>query len=180
MNIKQEEFSETTEITCPNCKGTLVVSPACQSIPCRHCNQHVNVKEIFHPTEKRKTITIGKRTLTCYKCQREITTDKNAQATTCKHCYHRNDLSDYKIKSLFGKIMQTHGTLYLKRKGAIDISKVQVGNALIKGKLSGDIQALDTVEILKHGHVNGAITCRKLIVKKGGIFSGKVQMLGGK
>lgn len=76
-----------------------------------------------------------------------------------------------------GKIIETHGTLYLKKKGVIEISNIRVGNAIIKGKIHGDLYASGTVEILKPGEIYGKITCRKLIVGKGGIFSGKVQML---
>ncbi len=35
-------------------------------------------------------------------------------------------------------------------------------------------------EILKKGEIYGKITCRKLIVKKGGTFSGMVEMLNAK
>lgn len=113
----------------------------------------------------------------CFKCGKEIFADKKAQAVDCKYCYHHNDLSDYKIKSLIGKIIETHGTLYLKKRGVIEISNIRVGNAIIQGKINGDIYAKGTVEILKHGEVHGKITCRKLVVNKGGIFNGKVNML---
>jgi len=95
----------------------------------------------------------------------------------CTYCYHHNDLSDYKIKAILGKHIETHGTLYLKRKGVIEISNIRVGNAIIKGKIHGDLYAMGTVEILKPGEIYGKITCNKLIVKKGGIFNGSVRML---
>ena len=60
--------------------------------------------------------------------------------------------------------------MYLKRKGVIEISNIQVGDAVIKGKINGDLHAMGTVEILKSGEIYGKITCRKLIVKKGGVF----------
>ena len=54
-----------------------------------------------------------------------------------------------------------------------------VGDAFIEGKINGDLTAMGAVEILKHGEVRGTITCRKLMVKKGGIFEGSVRMLQG-
>ncbi len=115
--------------------------------------------------------------LFCMKCGKEIFIDKNAQAVTCKHCYHGNDLSDYKVKTLLGQKLETHGTLYLKKKGIVKISNILVGNAVIKGKVNGDLRALGTVEIYKRGEIHGKITCRKLVVYKGGVFDGTVEML---
>jgi cytoskeletal protein CcmA (bactofilin family) len=65
----------------------------------------------------------------------------------------------------------------LKKKGIIEISNLLVGNAVVQGRIKGDVFAMDTVEILKHGEICGKITCRKLIVSKGGTFSGMVEML---
>jgi hypothetical protein len=39
------------------------------------------------------------------------------------------------------------------------------------------VSAMGTVEIQKKGEIYGKITCRKLIVNKGGTFSGRVKML---
>ncbi|MBM4056110.1 MAG: hypothetical protein FJ264_15870 [Planctomycetes bacterium] len=177
MMSKINESSDITNITCPYCEGSLAVSVYCESIPCCHCSRHINVKEILSPAKKVKSIPVGTKEVFCFKCGKEIYADKNAQAVSCVYCYNRNDLSDYKVKSILGKNLQTHGTLYLKKKGTIDISSVLVGNAVIEGKINGDLTAMGTVEILKHGEVYGKITCRKLIVKKGGIFEGSVRML---
>jgi hypothetical protein len=147
------------------------------SLPCRHCNKHINVKEIIFPSEKKQITPIGKRGVICFKCNREIFTDEKAQAVTCQHCYNRNDLSNHKVSKLLGKNLETYGTLHLKKKGIIEISNLLVGNAVVQGRIKGDVFAMDTVEILKHGEICGKITCRKLIVNKGGTFSGMVEML---
>ncbi|MCP5005084.1 MAG: hypothetical protein GY941_14295 [Planctomycetes bacterium] len=177
MNSMTGEFSGTKDILCPYCQGSISVSTSCVSIPCRICNKHINVKEILSPPEVKKVSTVGKKRILCFKCGKEVFTDKNAQAVACTHCYYRNDLSNYKIKSVFGKNIETHGELYLKRKGVIEISNIRVGDAIIKGRINGDIYATGTIEILKHGEIYGAITCRKFVVQKGGAFSGEVKML---
>ncbi len=177
MSTKSNELSDTRNIACPYCNGSLTVSVHCVSIPCRHCNKHINAKEIIFPSEKKHISLIGKRRIHCFKCDREIFTDENAQAVTCQHCYNRNDLSDHKVKTLLGVNLETYGTLHLKKKGIIEISSIRVGNAIVQGKIKGDINAMDTVEIQKKGEVYGKITCRNLIVDKGGIFCGKVKML---
>ena len=177
MNVKSNGSFDTRDILCPYCKGKLTVSAHCMSMPCRHCNKHINVKEIISPSEKKRISSIGKRGVICFKCKREIFTDEKAQAVTCKHCYNRNDLSNHKVTTLLGKNLETYGTLHLKKKGKIEISNILVGNAVVQGRIKGDVSAMDTVEILKKGEIYGKITCRKLIVKKGGTFSGMVEML---
>jgi len=177
MKARTKESSETKEISCPYCQGKNTISIHCLSLPCRHCHRYIDAEAILSPVEDAKEYTVGKRMLLCFKCGREIYIDKNAQAVTCKYCYHGNDLSDYKIKSLLGKKIETHGTLYLKKRGSIEISNILVGKAIIKGKIRGNLKALDTVEIYKRGEIYGKITCRKLIVYKGGVFDGTVEML---
>ncbi len=177
MNVKSNGSFDSRDILCPYCKGKLTVSVNCMSMPCRHCNKHINVKEIISPSEKKRISSIGKRKVICFKCKREIFTDEKAQAVTCIHCYNRNDLSNYKVDTLLGKNLETYGTLHLKKKGKIEISNLLVGNAVVQGRIKGDVSAMDTVEILKKGEIYGKITCRKLIVNKGGTFSGMVEML---
>ncbi len=177
MSAKSNELPDIRNIACPYCNGSLTVSVNCVSIPCRHCNKHINVKEIISPSEKKQISLIGKRRIHCFKCDREIFTDENAQAVTCQHCYNRNDLSDHKVKTLLGVNLETYGTLHLKKRGIIEISSIRVGNAVVQGRIKGNITAMGTVEIAKNGEIFGAITCRKLIVNKGGTFSGKVKML---
>ncbi|MBS1257463.1 MAG: hypothetical protein MAG551_00507 [Candidatus Scalindua arabica] len=177
MNVKSNDSFDNRDILCPYCKGKLTVSAHCISMPCRHCNKHINVKEIIFPSDQKQISSIGKRRVICFKCSREIFTDEKAQAVTCQHCYNRNDLSNHKITTLLGKNLQTYGTLHLKKRGKIEISNILVGNAVVQGRIQGDVFAMDTVEILKHGEICGNITCRKLIVKKGGTFSGMVEML---
>ncbi len=176
MRAKTNELPDIRNIACPYCNGSLTVSVNCLSIPCRHCNKHINVKEIIFPSEKKRISPIGKRRIHCFKCGREIFTDEKAQAVTCQHCYKRNDLSDHKVKALLGVNLETYGTLHLKKRGIIEISSIRVGNAIVQGKIKGDVNAMGTVEISKNGEIYGEITCRKLIVNKGGIFSGKVKM----
>ncbi len=177
MRAKSNELSDIRNIACPYCKGSLNVSVNCMSMPCLHCNKHINVKEIIFPPEKKRTPLIGQKKIPCLKCDKDIFTDEKAQAATCQHCYTRNDLTDHKVKTLLGVNLETHGTLYLKKKGIIEISSIRVGNAIVQGKIKGDVNAMGTVEISKKGEIYGNITCRKLIVNKGGTFSGKVKML---
>ena len=177
MRAKSNELSDIRNIACPYCKGSLSVSANCMSMPCLHCNKHINVKEIIFPSEKKRISIIGKKSIHCFKCGRKIFTDEKAQAVTCQHCYNRNDLSDHKVKTLLGVNLETYGTLHLKKRGIIEISSIRVGNAVVQGKIKGDVNAMGTVEIFKNGEIYGQITCRKLIVNKGGTFRGKVKML---
>jgi len=177
MKTKSTELPENRTIACPYCKGSLTVSVNCMSIPCRHCNKHINVKEIIFPSEKKRISPVGQKRIHCFKCNKMIFANEKAQAVTCQHCYNLNDLSNHVVKKLLGVNLETYGTLRLKKKGIIEISTIRVGNAVVQGKIMGNVNAMGTVEILKKGEIYGVITCRKLIVNKGGTFSGKVKML---
>ncbi len=177
MSSQPSELSNTRNISCPYCNGSLTVSVKCVSMPCRHCNKHIKVKEIIFPVEKKQVIPVGQRRILCFKCEREIFTSEKAQAVTCQNCYNRNDLGNHKVKTLLGVNLETYGTLHLKKRGKIEISSIRVGNAIVQGTINGDIYAINTVEIKKKGEVYGKITCSKLIVDKGGIFIGTVKML---
>jgi cytoskeletal protein CcmA (bactofilin family) len=174
---KEKPSSETRDIVCPYCNGNLTVSTNCMSMPCSHCNKHIDIKAVLSPSKEREKSSVEKRRLHCFKCEKEIFADEKAFAVICKYCSRRNDLSDYTIKSRLGTNLETHGTLYLKKKGKIEISNIQVGDAIIQGKVKGNLKAVGTVEIMKRGEICGKITCRKLIVNKGAIFDGNVEML---
>ena len=97
MSSKSNELPNTRNITCPYCNGILTVSVKCVSMPCRHCNKHINVKESIFPSEKKRITPLGQRRILCFKCEKEIFTNEKSQAATCQHCYHRNDLGNHKV-----------------------------------------------------------------------------------
>ena len=135
------------------------------------------LKRLFSHLKRSKYLLSEKGEFTALNAIERFSPMKNAQAVTCQHCYNRNDLSDHKVKTLLGVNLETYGTLHLKKRGIIEISSIHVGNAVIQGKIKGDVDAMGTVEIQKKGEIYGSIICRKLVVNKGGIFSGKVKML---
>ncbi len=175
---KKKYSSKTRDIVCPYCKGTLTVSTNCMSTPCIHCNQHLNIKALLAPQEEKEKHSVEKRRLHCFKCEKEIFVDEKDCAVICKYCSRHNDLGDYTIKSShLGRNLETHGTLYLKKKGKIETSNIQVRDAIIQGKIKGNLKAVGSVEVMKRGEIYGKITCRKLIVNEGAIFDGNVEML---
>ncbi len=174
---KKKSSSETRDIVCPYCKGNLTVSTNCMSMPCPRCNKHINIKAVLSPSEEKEKSSVEKRRLHCFKCKREIFVDEKDYAVICKYCSRHNDLSDYTVKSRLGRNLETHGMLYLKKKGKIETSNIQVRDAIIQGKIKGNLKAVGSVEVMARGEVYGKITCRKLIVNQGGIFGGSVEML---
>ncbi len=178
MSSKTSKLSEKRDIICPYCKGNLTVSMNCMSMPCSHCNKHINIKAILLPSEEKKRSSVEKRSLHCFKCEREIFVDEKDYAVICKYCSRHNDLRDHTIKSSrLCRNLETHGVLYLKKKGKIETSNIQVRDAIIQGKIKGNLKAVGSVEVMNRGEVYGKITCRKLIVNNGGIFGGSVEVL---
>ena len=98
MSAKTSKLSEKRDIICPYCNGNLTVSINCMSMPCSHCNKHINVKGALFPSEEKKKSSVEKRSLHCFKCEREIFVDEKDYAVICKYCSRHNDLRDYTIK----------------------------------------------------------------------------------
>ena len=171
------EQKEKINISCPFCNGSLSVSTESAVYRCTHCNNIININQTADTGIKKKSVQIDQKKLVCFKCGKEIFADKGADAVICKYCYFRNDMSDHKVKTMFGTVLQTHGQLYLVKKGIIETSSIHVGSALINGKIIGDIKAFGSVEILKKGEVKGNITCRSFYVRKGGIFQGIIKII---
>ena len=77
-----------------------------------------------------------------------------------------------------GKINCTE-TLTLGREGMIE-AEIDAKNAILSGKIVGDIRANEKVELEPHATLHGDITTRQLIINEGAFFHGNCEMNNGK
>ncbi len=54
--------------------------------------------------------------------------------------------------------------------------EIKAKNVLISGYFKGEVETVDSLEILPTGHVEGDIKGSKLTIQEGGIYKGKVNM----
>lgn len=74
-----------------------------------------------------------------------------------------------------GKLISSKGTVIVGEKAIID-ADVQVGVAVIRGKITGKVEAGQRIEIYAPAQVNGDISAPTITIDSGVIFNGQCQM----
>lgn len=108
----------------------------------------------------------------CSHCKTEQKVPAIALSSFCKKCGQRINLQDYEIKGKFQGELETRGVICIAQ-GADVTAEVNVGSAIVMGKIRGNIVAETRVELKKTGIVFGTITSPTLLVDDGAIFVGK-------
>ncbi|XHR29377.1 MAG: polymer-forming cytoskeletal protein [Chthoniobacteraceae bacterium] len=107
------------------------------------------------------------REITCFDCGAVQTVSSSSSSSLCPQCSAYIDLSDFKINAAFSRLIQTQGTVVLGAKADVTSSKVACRQALIKGKLRGNLLCTDSATIKYKGKISGAVEARKLIIARG-------------
>ena len=77
-----------------------------------------------------------------------------------------------------GKLTSEKGTVIIGENAVID-ADVQVGVAIVRGKVNGRIEAQQRIEIYAPAQVVGDISAPTITIDSGVIFNGKCEMSGG-
>lgn len=108
----------------------------------------------------------------CSHCKTEQKVPAIALSSFCKKCGQRINLQDYEIKGKFQGELETRGVICVAN-GADVTAEINVGMAVVEGKVRGNIVAESKVELKSTGIVFGTITSPILLVDDGAIFVGK-------
>lgn len=74
-----------------------------------------------------------------------------------------------------GKLISSKGTVIVGEKAIID-ADIRVGVAIIRGKITGKVEAGQRIEIYAPAQVNGDISAPIITIDSGVIFNGQCQM----
>jgi cytoskeletal protein CcmA (bactofilin family)/ribosomal protein S27E len=102
----------------------------------------------------------------CFECRRKQQVSGAATSTICPACSAHIDLRDYKISSGFSRTIRTRGDVYLSARGDLASSSVICRNALIEGRLRGNLHCQDTATINYSGKIPGRISARRIIIDR--------------
>jgi cytoskeletal protein CcmA (bactofilin family) len=102
----------------------------------------------------------------CFECNRKQQVCGGATSTICPACSAHIDLRDYKITSAFSRSIRTRGNVHLTGKGDLASSSVVCQEALVEGRLRGNLHCLGTVTINYSGKTPGRISARHIIVER--------------
>ncbi len=86
-------------------------------------------------------------------------------------------MQDYQIRGKFNGDIQTKGTLTVAMGGDVR-ADVQVGNAIIEGRLQGTIHADGRVELRSTAFLLGDIYAKTIVVQEGAAFRGHCNTSG--
>lgn len=121
--------------------------------------------------------TIRGKDLSCPYCQGLISAPGHCVSFPCFHCNGQIDLSYNKLNPGKDTDQIKHSDFYLEKYHRLEVSRLYVGNAVILGTFKGYLSSSGTVEILEDGEFYGKISCRRFVIKKGGVFEGTLQLL---
>jgi len=164
-------------LTCPHCGFKQLESPYAKSTFCRKCGEHYepgrtkpilrNERPSFFARVSKYLAGRKTREITCFDCGAVQTVSSSSSSSLCPQCSAYIDLSDFKINAAFSRLIQTQGIVVLGSKADVTSSKVACRQALIKGKLRGNLLCTDCATIKYKGKISGAVEARKLVIARG-------------
>ena len=176
---KQNKIS----VTCPKCGHVQPEPQGAYSTVCKKCHSHFRLEELEESAPRKKKApekpAIEQKPVVCFQCGTELLVSAAAESTMCKRCSSHVDLRDYQITQTVSKNFRTHGRIVLEEKGYIMNTDSLVGDAVIKGRFIGKINAVRSLEIHSTASIKGTIATGKLIIPAGNHFRWPELRIGG-
>ena len=167
---------DKVRVACPQC-GHLQLEPAsAYSTICKKCHAHFLVQEVRAPATEGKPAVkarlpvIEQKQIICFQCGTTLEAPATAESTMCKRCSAHVDLRDYNITHAVSKNFRTHGRFVIEEKGYLFNTEVMVGDAILKGKFLGKLNATRSLTIYSSADIKGSFTAGNLIIPEGNHF----------
>jgi cytoskeletal protein CcmA (bactofilin family) len=166
------------EIKCFSCHAPQQVSTAAESSLCPKCGSYIDLRDF------RISGPFGRTVQT----QGRVTILPKGDVTTrilCGHGRIEGKMRGMMVSSgvleicLSGRISGELEAekLVVERKSEVEFGRpVKAKEFEIDGRMSGVLQCDGRVTILKHGVVTGTVHARSIVIEKGGIFSGELDI----
>ena len=152
-------------VVCPHCGHTQPEPRTVISTVCKKCRGNFQVEDA--PKTARKSAELPKgerRKVTCFECGTELDVPLTAQSTMCKRCSRYLDLKDYHINNAVSKNFKTKGSFVIEATGYVFNTEVMAGDAVIRGRLLGKINAERTLTIYNGAAIKGTFTAGRLVI----------------
>jgi cytoskeletal protein CcmA (bactofilin family) len=168
--IKQDKVL----VTCPHCGQAQPEARTAISTMCRKCGRHFEVQEALKPARKGPASAAPeRRRITCFECGTELDVPLSAQSTMCKRCSRYIDLNNYQITNAVSKNFKTKGTFTIEPTGYVFNTEAVVGEAILKGRFLGKLQAERSLTIYSTAEIKGTFKAGCLIIPLANRFSWK-------
>ena len=176
MSSQTPQSAGKVAVTCPLCGFKQLESPYAKSTFCRKCGGHYEPgksKPILTKEEPSFFERLGgifsrqkTRDITCFDCAAVQTVSNSSTSSICPHCSAYIDLSDFKIKTAFSRMIQTQGTVTIGSNADVTSSKIACREAYVGGKLRGNLLCTGTAYVKWKGKISGSIEAKQLVVAK--------------
>jgi cytoskeletal protein CcmA (bactofilin family) len=170
-------------VECPHCGFKQMEYVAAKSTICRQCGRSFSPSapkpaakagDAAAPLEElplhRKLEAIWSRqrsrVVSCFECKRKHEVSDAATSTNCPGCSAHIDLRDYKITTSFSRSIRTRGNIVLTSKGDLSSTSAICRCAFIEGKLRGNLECEDSMNLNLVGKIPGRIAAQNMIVER--------------
>ncbi len=157
-------------VACPKCGHRQQEPARAYSTNCKECREHFRLQDVLHPTAKPANHNVGSKQVTCFKCSTELEVPLSALSTMCKRCGSHVDLRDYQIANAVSKNFKTKGRFVIEPTGFLFNTDSIAGEAVVKGRLLGQLRAERSLEIHTSAEIRGRFEAAKLILPAGERF----------
>lgn len=151
-------------VPCPHCGHSQAVPPTAISSVCKSCSGHFKVQDVLNPKAPKSVKEVERRSFTCPDCGTELVAPTTAESTMCKRCSSHIDLRDYNISSAVSRNFRTKGAFVVEAKGYVFNTEAFVGEAIIKGRFLGKLNAERTLTIHTGADIKGTFTAGLLVI----------------
>ncbi|MBE0539848.1 MAG: polymer-forming cytoskeletal protein [Verrucomicrobia bacterium] len=155
-------------VDCPHCGHQQREPHGVFSTVCQKCRQHISVEQSLKPARKRAAcpaeLAPAQKHVTCFDCGAELEVAISAESTMCKRCGRYVDLKDYHITSAVSKNFKTKGAFVLETKGYVFNTEAIVGDAVLKGRFLGKLDAERSLTIYSTAIIKGSFKTGNLII----------------
>ena len=157
-------------VTCPKCGHRQVVPRTAYSTICKECHQRFRLEELPRLAAQPAKPQLEQRQVRCFRCGTGLAVPATAFSTMCKRCGSYVDLADYRITETVSRNFRTHGRLVIEKKGNVLKDDALVGDAIIKGRFTGNLVVVGTLEIHSSAKIKGSLTAGLLVIPAGHYF----------
>jgi len=162
---------DKVSVACPHCGNVQLEPRDGYSTVCKKCRQHFRLGEVAQtksvPVAKRQEKPHNTREVTCFQCGTVLSVAEGAESTMCKRCSSHIDLRDYVINQAVSKNFRTHGSFTIGEKGNVFNTEAEVGDAVIRGRFLGKLNAHRTLTLYSPTEFKGTFKAGLLIVPEG-------------
>lgn len=184
------EAPRKAPFACPECGHVQQESPHLISTYCRSCGMYYEVRAAGRskspaasPSRRAPRLV---RPVRCHHCGETHEVSSHAQSTMCPGCSASISFEDVIIGSHVSRPIDTRGRLVVEESGNLNTTLAVCGDAEIRGKISGVLQAEGSVRLHAKGRLGCRITAKSVIVEHGAriefihpLETGSLEIFGG-